>query len=846
MSESSKNFSVRTIYRFVFFILSLMALLFTFLIISHTNGLIPSHKLLLKKHYSYEYLKDSEIEEYYHDFDHDGYSEKLQFKFLKWDKQIGVKFFTSQEKVVDQWNIPERWIFKAIYFADYNNDMHDEVYFFTKANDSLFLYAFDPRFRNQFLCYRQFITRAPRPNPHPQKIWDIYMPEAYFWDSNNDGFKECYILLHTGFSLQPRGIVRFDLKKKKITATSPPMTAQFGTAIFHDLNGDNKPEIIIKNCNAPGNSQPNIPFSDHNSYLLVFDLDLNFYFEPKIFPLFRSGVNNIVWPINGKNYIVTAYNYSGNLSINSKLLLYDEQGNLIRERIFPSGVHLTPFMLKNKAKPNKLVLLYKSKKQIDVLDVNFKTIKQISLPFLPISILKQIDLDGDLQDELLIIAMNRYVILEKDFKTYTVLPQPVPQLVTDVISFPKQGQQGSEIFIQQKDHFYLYSYQINPIFFWRYGLYGLLWLGIYFILLALFIVYQKVSANRQMHHHLFQFSNNGICLINPRGQLYFLNGNFERHLNLSRHITPNLSFEEALEEQPEVVRLIRALIKNRKFVEKEITFKKFNKNKSILFRGITLPGLFKIPAGFLIETFRLSSDTADRKYLEWSKTAKKMAHDIKSPLAAVQLATHTIHKKIENLLPEKKGSLEDDFKSLDEELDRIRQMTNYFLRYIDIEKLNYQWFSLKEICEHTIQKFQHFLNENLQIKLKLDEEHDVLWGDPGKISSVLQVIIENAIEAMEYQGQIIISSARTELPDEYFKSYIEITITDNGPGIPAEHLEHIFEPFYTTKPKGTGMGLTLTKKIIEEHNGKIEITSKPNFFTQVSIFLPFKEKNNGQ
>jgi signal transduction histidine kinase len=109
----------------------------------------------------------------------------------------------------------------------------------------------------------------------------------------------------------------------------------------------------------------------------------------------------------------------------------------------------------------------------------------------------------------------------------------------------------------------------------------------------------------------------------------------------------------------------------------------------------------------------------------------------------------------------------------------------------------------------------------------------------------LQAVIENAIEALQGEGIILISNALIQKPEENFRSYIEIEITDNGPGISDEIKKKIFEPFFTTKEEGTGMGLPLARKIMEDHDGQIEIQSQEGKYTRVRLLFPFREVSNG-
>jgi signal transduction histidine kinase len=106
---------------------------------------------------------------------------------------------------------------------------------------------------------------------------------------------------------------------------------------------------------------------------------------------------------------------------------------------------------------------------------------------------------------------------------------------------------------------------------------------------------------------------------------------------------------------------------------------------------------------------------------------------------------------------------------------------------------------------------------------------------PDELNQVWTNLIHNALQAMRYKG-------RLELTLKPVANDIVIAITDNGPGIPADIREHIFQPFFTTKPagEGSGLGLDIVRKIIDKHEGKIDVTSEPGQ-TTFSVLLPIQE-----
>jgi len=133
-----------------------------------------------------------------------------------------------------------------------------------------------------------------------------------------------------------------------------------------------------------------------------------------------------------------------------------------------------------------------------------------------------------------------------------------------------------------------------------------------------------------------------------------------------------------------------------------------------------------------------------------------------------------------------------------------------------------------------IQPFSETLADRIKITLSQSGRNFGLVGDPGKLKVAIRNILINAIEAIKGQGQIEVSLRENE-------DQLELEIRDSGCGIPEEVAAHMFEPYYSTKEKGTGLGLPICKRILEEHEGSIKLESRPGQGTTVTIILPRRQ-----
>ncbi|WP_042231255.1 ATP-binding protein [Kurthia senegalensis] len=178
---------------------------------------------------------------------------------------------------------------------------------------------------------------------------------------------------------------------------------------------------------------------------------------------------------------------------------------------------------------------------------------------------------------------------------------------------------------------------------------------------------------------------------------------------------------------------------------------------------------------------------------------------------------------------------------IEKEIDRIQLIVNEFLVLSRPHTEEPKVFKIDTILQDILVFFSHELEiKNIILTTNWLEENICIKGDPNQLKQVLINIIKNAIDAIEAEGNIDITFQKED------DRHIGIHIADDGLGMKQETVNRIFQPFYTTKEKGTGLGMMICEKIITEHKGKIEIDSTYGQGTIFSITLPIctKEEKN--
>jgi signal transduction histidine kinase len=206
------------------------------------------------------------------------------------------------------------------------------------------------------------------------------------------------------------------------------------------------------------------------------------------------------------------------------------------------------------------------------------------------------------------------------------------------------------------------------------------------------------------------------------------------------------------------------------------------------------------------------------------------AHEIKNALVAV--------KTFVDLLLEK--NKDDEFAELvGREMNRVNSIVRQLLRFGGTSRSIHAPVRLHDVLEHSLRMVQHQLDGKL-ISLNRDFKAtpDTVQGDDHQLEQVFVNLFLNAVDATGANGSLTVETEFVSTPTPPGQPYVRVTVADTGAGISPEHLAQLFEPFFTTKNNGTGLGLPISRRIVQEHQGVITVESHPNKGTTFSIILP--------
>ncbi len=215
------------------------------------------------------------------------------------------------------------------------------------------------------------------------------------------------------------------------------------------------------------------------------------------------------------------------------------------------------------------------------------------------------------------------------------------------------------------------------------------------------------------------------------------------------------------------------------------------------------------------------------------QSVAEITHEIKNPLMLIGGFT----RQLENTITDEKGLQKIGI--ITHEIDRLERLLAELRDFYLPSPIASEKVDIKEIQEETLSLIKKECNEkSVKVRFDIEKGTRFVLGDANKLKQVLLNLYKNAIEAMEHGGTLTISA------EPEADGNARITVSDDGCGIPQSEMDSIFSPFYTTKKGGTGLGLAVSRRIIDQHEGgSMQVKSEEGKGTTFTIILPLYREN---
>jgi len=348
-------------------------------------------------------------------------------------------------------------------------------------------------------------------------------------------------------------------------------------------------------------------------------------------------------------------------------------------------------------------------------------------------------------------------------------------------------------------------------------------------------LYEKIKQSEENYKTLFQTSGSGLVIIDSEQRFVLVNRAFE---DISGYSQKELTDEYTL----------TSFLSGKDISRKEITeyltyppqdFEADFKSKSGIVKQVHVTST-KLPneENVLVSIVNVTKQRELEKKLFKSEElaaigelSAGIAHEIRNPLIAIKTSVKLLMDEPQ-ISDEGKQLLD----VLREESDHLGAIVDDFLKFARPKKPDIVPVDLNQLIKDTVKRLRELSDKDLRWDESYDSSLSDVPCDRHQIQQLITNLINNGIDAIEEPGGTI--KIKTELRNKRGSKNLHIFIKDSGDGIPEDELNKIFQPFFSTKETGTGMGLAICQRIVEAHKGEIEVTSKKGRGTEFTITLP--------
>ncbi|RLJ19034.1 two-component sensor histidine kinase [bacterium endosymbiont of Escarpia laminata] len=204
----------------------------------------------------------------------------------------------------------------------------------------------------------------------------------------------------------------------------------------------------------------------------------------------------------------------------------------------------------------------------------------------------------------------------------------------------------------------------------------------------------------------------------------------------------------------------------------------------------------------------------------WGEVARRLAHEIKNPLTPIQLSAERLRHKYLHTMPEQDARVLDRAThTIVQQVEAMKEMVNDFSEYARPPQMKAKPLQADRLISEVVDLYRG-IDKEICLDVSLQAGTSQIEADSLRLRQVVHNLVKNAQEAVAGQDDGCVSVS-TQIIEREDHAFFEMRVQDNGPGFSEEMLQHLFEPYVTSKPKGTGLGLAIVKKIVEEHGGII-------------------------
>jgi len=214
----------------------------------------------------------------------------------------------------------------------------------------------------------------------------------------------------------------------------------------------------------------------------------------------------------------------------------------------------------------------------------------------------------------------------------------------------------------------------------------------------------------------------------------------------------------------------------------------------------------------------------------------RLAHEVRNPLSSLDIHVQLLEEDLASLAPQLREQLTPRLEIIHGELHRLEGIVERFLRLAGPAGVDLEPVAIRKILTHVCELLKPEAKaREIIISTQADASLPPVMADPVRLTQALLNLVINAIQAVERKGLVEVSASVAD-------GGVNVSVSDNGPGIPPEKLASIFDPYFTTKTEGSGLGLWIAQQIVTAHGGSLQAQNRPSGGAMLTMRLPLKRE----
>jgi two-component system nitrogen regulation sensor histidine kinase NtrY len=328
----------------------------------------------------------------------------------------------------------------------------------------------------------------------------------------------------------------------------------------------------------------------------------------------------------------------------------------------------------------------------------------------------------------------------------------------------------------------------------------------------------------------------GVISIDEKGVVTTINTSAEQILEVKGEEILDRNFSEVLpKEYFEQIKLLLDELRSsgKDPIERQLTLNLKEKSLSLLINLTTLRDEEGKSLGVVAVFDDLTQLIKAQRMAAWREVARRIAHEIKNPLTPIQLSAQRLRKRYLEKLGQDATVFDECTRTIVNQVEELKGMVNEFSNFARMPTLQPTPSRLNEIIQETLILFQG-VKKQVHFEF-IPDELPVLNLDRDQMKRVMINLVKNSLTAIENEGEI-----RIQTSYDPTLQMVRLEVSDDGCGIPDEDKRRLFEPYFSTRKSGTGLGLTIVNAIISDHNGYIRVRDNKPKGTTFLIELPVR------